>query len=202
MLKLDMINAMLAAVGENPVTDPESQHPSAIKARSTLNRISAAVQDKPWKFNTEVDITLLPNAQGEITLPVSTLYFIPNADYSYIVERGKKLYDTLEHSFIFTSGVCGTLRLHIAPELCPEPVGQYISAYATWQHYMDDDGDGEKVSTLAQERERMRIDAVRYDLSLRKVNILNKPAVASLLSRVRPASGYVGTGNPIWPGGR
>lgn len=202
MQKLDMINAMLAAVGENPVTDAESQHPSAIKARSTLSRINAIVQDMPWRFNTEVGITLLPDVQGEIILPANTLYFIPDADFSYVVERGKKLYDTSVHSYLFTAGVQGSLRLVLDPDQCPEPVGQYVSAYATWQHYMDDDGDGEKINTLAQERERMRIAAVRYDLSLKKVNILNRPAVFSLLSRVRPASGYVGTGNPIWPGGR
>lgn len=202
MQKLDMINAMLAAVGENPVTDAESQHPSAIKARGTLSRISTVVQDKPWMFNTEVDILLTPNAQNKIILPGNTLYFIPNADCSFIVERSKQLYDTLNHTYDFTSGVRGTLRLNLQPEECPEPVAQYISAYATWQHYMDDDGDGEKVNTLAQERERMRIDAVRYDLSLKKVNVNNRPQVQALLSRVRPTSGYVGTGNPIWPGGR
>ena len=202
MQKLDMINAMLAAVGENPVTDPEAQHPSAIAARNTLSRVSVQVQQTPWKFNTAVGITMLPNVQGEIVLPDNTLYFIPDADKSFVVERSKKLYDTLQHTFIFTDGIQGTLRLAIEPENCPEPVAQYIAAYAVWQHYMGDDGDEAKTNTLAQERERMRIDAVRYDLSLKKVSILNRPAVFGLLSRVRPASGYVGTGNPIWPGGR
>lgn len=201
MQKLDMINRMLGSVGENPVTDPESQHPSAIKARTTLSTTSALVQKMPWKFNTDEAILMAPNLQGEIALPENTLSFEPLGETS-VVERGKRLYNAFTHTFVFTTGVYGNLRLHLAPEDCPEDIAQYIAAYSVWQFYLDDDGDGEKATTYMQERERMRIAARDYDIRIRRLNVNNKPEVARLMSRVRPASGYVSTGNPIWPGGR
>jgi hypothetical protein len=160
------------------------------------------VQAGDWAFNMDKAILLTPDIQGSINLPEGTLFFDPIGDDQQYVERAKKVYDRVNHTFVFTAGLYADLRVELAPEDCPEPIAQYITAYAVWQFYVDDEGDEGKADTYIKERERQRILATKYDLKIKDVNIQDRPAVARLLSRVRPASGYVSQGNPVWPGGR
>ena len=70
--ELEAINIMLAAIGEAPVNTLTGSLPVDVKiAQSTLVEINKSVQAEGWSFNTEIDVTLTPNASKEIVLPVN-----------------------------------------------------------------------------------------------------------------------------------
>lgn len=201
MEKLTIVNAMLAAIGEDPVTDPESQHPSAVTARSTFDRITKSVQSVGWWYNKDYALRLSPSGLGEIILPGDTVAVTCSDSSLPYVQRGTKLYDPVMHTYLINAPVEVDLTIALPIEQVPEAVADYIAAYSVWQFYVDDDGDADKVQKYVEERERKRIAAVKENLRQLKLNIKNRPEVARLLGRIRPASSYLNSANPLLPGG-
>jgi hypothetical protein len=99
--ELEAINAILASVGEAPVDEIDGEFVDASLAQQLLNEESLRVQQQGWTFNTELEVKLTPDGNGNIFLPQNTLRFI-NSD-SAIVQRGFKLYDRTNHTDVFSS---------------------------------------------------------------------------------------------------
>lgn len=72
MTKLEAVNEMLAAIGEEPVATLASGLPDAEAAEDTLDRISKQVQAPGWYVNTETFEWAL-DVNNEIRLPSTVL---------------------------------------------------------------------------------------------------------------------------------
>ena len=200
--RLEIINAMLASVGEQPVSSADSQHPSVISANEILNKIDRRVQQKGWWFNTEKALLLSKNLAGEIILPSNTLSVDPCDTASNLVQRGTKLYDRVNHTFSIGEDVYVDIIVQLPIDELTTHAADYIGAYAVYDFYVNDDGDDSKANKYDRERFDTLAALKAEHLRNSDLNAINRPAVAALVSRVRPVSGSVGRFNPTYPGGR
>lgn len=132
--QLEAVNAMLGHIGEAPVNTISSASSlpiSASTAVSVLDEVSREVQSEGWHFNSEKDVTLSPNASGNIVFD-SDVVFADVEDYKLdVTQRGSKLFDRNNNTFVFTKDVKVFLIRLLDWEDLPEPARRYITLRAS-----------------------------------------------------------------------
>lgn len=196
---LDALNHMLNVNGENPVTDPSSNHPSVISAMVELRRVNKEMQTRGWWFNVEYDLKLIPNSLGQIIIPSDTLWIDPINVQSRLVRRGGKLYDPVRHTFQIDQTISVNAILLLPIEDLPESAAMFVLHKAAYDFYVNDDGDDTKSTRLEQQVDRARAVLQQEELRVTNLNAKNRPATAQLRYRMRQ---YGASYNPRWPGGR
>ena len=101
--RTEIVNLMLAAVGESEVSSGEVTTPTmpeVKKAVRVLDKVDRAVQLGAWSFTRDIDVELTPVA-GEITLAAGVVA-VEAIDRTHLlgIVNGK-LYDRLENTFTF-----------------------------------------------------------------------------------------------------
>ena len=99
---LEAINILLVAKSVTPITEVEAGHPDVSAATAILNRTKRTVNSIKWYYNTELDIDVPIDVNGNCNLP-STVISLDN-DQNYIIMQGK-LYDVTTRTNVFTEGV-------------------------------------------------------------------------------------------------
>ena len=135
--KLEAVNTMLTSIGEQPIQNMNDLAglSDASIAEQILDNVSRAIQSRGWIFNTDLDVDMPVDQDGQITLSpdilrVDTTSRVRDGDTD-IVERGRKLYDRQKQTFIFTTKVkVNQIKLLIFSDL-PEPARRYISIRAS-----------------------------------------------------------------------
>lgn len=130
---LEAINQMLFAIGESPVNQVENSGlVDAAVALRTLNNVSREVQKNGWHWNTEVNYSLAPDTDGNLTLPAGTLKVdTVGADACLdLVHRGSRLYDRVNHTYTFTRPVLVELVVMLDFEELPEAARNFIALRA------------------------------------------------------------------------
>lgn len=197
--QLEVLNHMLNVIGETPVSNPASNHPSALSATVELERVNKEFQNRGWWFNTEFELTLSPNESGHIIIPQGTLYIDPIDTDSGLVRRGTKLYDPRNHTFNIGEAVVVDAVLLLDVVDLPEVAAMYLMHKAAYDFYVNDDGDETKASRLEKQVDRAWARLQQEELKAADINANNRPTTALLRMRTRQrGSSY----NPRWPGGR
>lgn len=131
--ELEAINTMLDAIGESPVSSLEvSGLVDVAKAKATLNEISREVQDRGWTFNSESQYPLTPSSSGFINLPPNFLKVDSSATESLnVVQRGVKLYDKANHTYIFANSLKADVVLLLPWDELPQVARHYIMIKAS-----------------------------------------------------------------------
>ena len=133
--ELECINIMLAAIGEAPINSLVGTLPvDARIAQSTLSEVNKSVQSEGWSFNTEIDVTQQrTNGTNHIDLSTDVLRIDPNIHQHPTIDaiqRGLKLYDRLNNTYIFSEDlICTIVYLRTFVEI-PEPARRYITIKA------------------------------------------------------------------------
>jgi hypothetical protein len=131
--ELEAINIMLGTIGESPINSLEvSGLADAATAMNILNEVSRAAQTKRLSFNTETEYPIAPDTNGNILLPPNTLHAdtsVSNADVD-VVQRGNKLYDKYNHTFIFTKTLKLDITFFLPFEQMPEAARHYVNIRA------------------------------------------------------------------------
>ena len=135
--KKDAVNTMLTSIGEQPIQNMNDLAglSDASIAEQILDNVSRAIQSRGWIFNTDLDVPMSVDQYGEIALSpdilrVDTTSRLRDGDKD-IVERGRKLYDRQNQTFIFTTKVTvNQIKLLVFEDL-PEPARRYISIRAS-----------------------------------------------------------------------
>lgn len=201
--KLQIINGMLSAVGDDPISDPDSMYPSAIKARDTLERIDIEMQTSGWWFNKDYQVTLAASVSGEVTLPQNVLAVdLPNDLSTKYVQRGTRMYDKLAHSYTIGQSLVVNMISRLALTELPSIALVYLNAKCIEQFYVDDDGDTDKASRYLRNANIAWTNLVREDLKQKRINANMRPSVQAIMGGIRPASQSVGYNNPVYPGGK
>lgn len=199
LTKLDIINSMLGANGETPVTSDASQHPSVLSALPVLERVSTEFQMLGWWFNTDYALVLKPNAEGEVIVPSNTLYVELTSSTLPYIWRGSKLYDPINHTYLINASVIVNIVTKLDIEEMPTCAAIYIQNKAVSMFYLNDDGDLDKVKRFDIEVLQAWANVQKDERRITKQNATNSPAVARVLYRIN--QGGVGY-NPMYPGGR
>ena len=112
--ELSSVNSILMAIGQAPINrifQKNSQgefiyiNPEVAFVHSLLLEVNADVQNEGWVFNRENHFPLTPNEDGTIPLPENILRMDVYENEVYrttnLVRRKGKLYDKMNHTYIF-----------------------------------------------------------------------------------------------------
>lgn len=197
--KLEVLNHVLNVVGESPVSDPESDHPTVMSAMTQINRVLKEMQTRGWWFNTEFGLNLIPNEQGHVIIPSDTLYVDPVDAKSRLVRRGGKLYDPVNHTFKLDRPVPVNAVLLLPIEDLPESAAMYVMHKSAYDFYVNDDGDETKANRLEAQVDRSWALLQSEEMQVMNVNALMRPSVQFLRYRMKQQGTQY---NPRYPGGR
>lgn len=138
LTRLDVVNDMLAGLGELPVNSLDDGHPMVPTAIRVLATANTREQSKSWWFNRELT-DLVPDTSGFIYLPNDTLKVLPQQKTLNYVQRGRRLYKPFETSnnnkYVFDKTVRAWLVREVPYEDCPITAQMYIS-YAAQLDFM------------------------------------------------------------------
>ena len=188
MLKLDALNIVLDAVGVYPVTQWESSHPDAVRARQQVMRHDVEIQGRGWWCNREYNLVLSPDTSThEIVVPAGTL-FLDNVDpQAPYVKRGERLYDPREHTFKFTNSI----KVHTIMQLeyvdLPYSLQVYIARAAAVDFAVVHEGDQQKIQTLEKMLYQARSQAFSDELRDSNYNVFNTGLPRRVHAGMRPA---------------
>ncbi len=194
--ELEAINIMLAAIGEAPVNTLTGSLPVDVKiAQSTLVEINKSVQAEGWSFNTEIDVTLTPNASKEIVLPVNVLRVDANIHQHPDIDpiqRGLKLYDRLKNTFEFDEDLICTVVYFRDFDEIPEQARSYINIRAA-RIFVDRLVSDQGLRTYTKEDEiRARVTLTETDLANGDHNMLRgDPSLTTVFGTYSPANGLI-----------
>lgn len=196
---LDVVNECLASMGEVPLNtllEPHEFRGSATRALSAANK---RLQSTGWWFNTE-QATLSPApGTGHITLPGDALKWQSGVRASdtltrtqpkpWLVQRGLRLYDIRERTYVHTQDVSGELVREVLFEELPHVMNEYIAAEAVLRFQSSFDADNSKRQELVQRWTLARSEARAENIRQLGVNMINNNVrlqrIKSVTRRVR-----------------
>lgn len=152
--ELEAVNEMLNAIGEGQVSSLDTGNADVQQCVRLLRDHSRKLQSRGWWFNREEDYTLTPDVDGYLQLPANVLKVDPSEEDRRdkpFVQRGLKLYDPVNHTFVFTEDVTVELVLGLNWEDLPQTARSYITAAAGLE-FVDTDLSNEVRHTFTKAR--------------------------------------------------
>lgn len=140
---LTVVNEMLGTMGEVGLASLTDYHPFRDDALGTLDRINRTTQARPLWFNQETT-TLTPNVVDSFIYLPNDLLEVDVKGYPNYVQRGGRLYNTTDGTYVFTAPVKLSLRRLVNFEDLPESAAAYVAAEAVLQFQSNYDGDSSK----------------------------------------------------------
>lgn len=185
MNELEALNMLLRLIGSSPVNNIATPHPDAANAKTTLNRIRRQAQRRGWWFNIDYNTTYAPDENGNILIPdeISSLV----AEDKNLIKRGKKLYNKLAQTFVFTTSIvaCRTTRILEWDDM-PECMQEYCAYFAAEQFVRDELEDPQKQADLKSSAGIAALDVKKQDLEEGRYNMFNNARVLQARAGVQP----------------
>lgn len=197
---LEVLNTCLRAVGERPVTDYLSLHPTALSARQTIQDVNNEFQSRGWWFNKEYNLTLQPLVgSGDIIVPAETLEVKPQGAYSYLVRRNNKLYDPVNHTYHISAAVTVTITILLPIEDLPQPAGNYLKALARYRWAVEEELPEERINRYDREVLLAKTLLMNEEFKQLDINSSYRPVSAYLKQHMQPYGNL--QYDPTYPGG-
>jgi hypothetical protein len=115
MSKLDAVNICLNSIGESSIQSLVSDvPPDAQLAADLVDETSRSFLNIGWHWNREI-IKLTPDVDGYLQLPanISRVRSINGSISADVVQRGTKLYDKSNNTFVFTAGTIMEVEVYL-----------------------------------------------------------------------------------------
>jgi hypothetical protein len=190
MLKLTVVNRMLATLGQAPLNSLSSNSRWLGACLSALDQSDVEVQSRGWWFNEET-VTLQPSAlDSRIYLPGDTASVSGDIVGNGIVQRGNRLYDLKNGTDLFTQEVTVTLRRQVPFEELPEQAANWIAAEAVYWFQTTYDGDEAKTRRLDAIRQAARMMFKAEDTTQRGANLVDSNRNVQLVRSFSRRQGY------------
>ena len=186
--ELDAINTMLTTIGESPVNSVNASTADTRIAQLILGEVDRATQIKGWNWNTEKEVTLTRNGSNEIVLANNVVRVdVSRQEYPdvEVVQRGNKLYDKKNKTFIFSKNLKGELVYLLPFTDLPEQARYYIVVRSArlFQQRMIGDSTG---SAFSAEEETTALMALQdSEDETADHNIFNNYDVAKVIAHRR-----------------
>lgn len=183
MTELEIINAMLAAVGSNGVTSTIGRHPALIKATPILNHVNLQIQNRGHWYNTDFGLTLSPDVDGEFILPQATLRADTSNKKLRYVRRGRRMYDPYNQTYeIAESTIDVDVVLELEYDLLPFVVWDHIRAKAVWRMLINAEADQITLQAAARDVEETKQEYERERLSQKDASLRDNPEYAFIMA--------------------
>lgn len=130
--ELDAVNMLLLSIGQSPVNTLIVQSIKDVAfAQLTLHNTSREVQSKGWWFNRERNVPITPDINSNLLVPSSTLDIDCEDQREELIQRGAKLYDMANHTFVIPRS---TLKFNLVSFLAwtdtPQIFRNYVAVRA------------------------------------------------------------------------
>lgn len=182
---LDTLNACMRAVGERPVTDYNSNHPTALSAKLCINDVNKEVQSRGWWFNREENMLLLPNQLGEVIVPPQTLSVDPRFPNNFLVQRDGKLYNPNAHTAVLNVGVRVDMTILLDLEDLPAIAAQYIRSKAVYDFAVEEEVDESRIQRYDRKMFEAKQLLSAEELKQADINSQHRPISLFLKSRMQ-----------------
>lgn len=177
MTKLDAVNEIMLKVGLRPVSTLDTNGASThAQVERVLDAEELRIQIEGWHYNTRV-AELTPSAStSKITVPTGTLEIDSHGpdDHRDVAQIGDVLFDLDENTNEFDGPIECRYVLRIDFTCIPPPVREYIVCSAA-ARFNEQFGSRDRQFYLAQEADRAKIRAKRFNNRVADVNVLDTP---------------------------
>lgn len=167
MKLLDAVNTVLPYMGEHPVTDIDTAHPTVDLIIKALERNRMSLLAEGWWFN-EATVVLPANTDGRIATPTAILA-IYGRGCSVEID-GEYLFDLDQNSQTFTDPITVELIKDIPFEKLPLYAAYKVLYDAATEIYTADFGLENSVQVLQSLSEQNRVRLHQENLRKRKYN--------------------------------
>ena len=198
MTELEAVNICLRAVGESPVTTTSSQNPYVIAASNIVNSERKNLLAEGWWFNTQRQLTLTPDRNKFIFVPINTLAINTNDRNGAIAVRKDKLIDLYNNTFEFNEPITLDLVEDLSYEELPFSAARaiaYLSAVEMQRAY---EMEVNKLESYQQQASFALMELKKLHMRNRNLNHLNSPQSVQMMGAM--SVGY-GRTNPNIIGG-
>jgi hypothetical protein len=182
-------------MGEAPLNTLTEPHEFRGSAQRLLARTNTRLQEQGWWFNTEY-ATLEPSpTNGNIQLPGDCIKWLSGVrapdtlvlgtPQPWLVQRGSRLYDTRNRTFVITEDAVGSLVREIAFEDLPPVMNDYVAAVTVLRFQSNFDADNNKRQELELHVRECRTALQAEHIRQSKTNLLDNNV---RLTRVKAAT--------------
>lgn len=185
--KLDILNAMLAAIGSSGITSTVGRHPGLIRATPILERNNRTLQARGHWFNTEWKLKLLPTTDKEFILPERTLKADTSVKSEPYVRRGRTMYDPINHTKAID---IPHMLLDVVVQLdygdLPIAALDLIRARSVWDIMQASDADQINLNAHKVELQRATMAFETERLSQADYTLRDNPNYARIMGGLKP----------------
>lgn len=182
MTELEIINAMLAAVGSNGVSSTVGRHPALMKAQPILNRVNKTVQNQGHWFNTEKGLTLHATTDGEIYVPQTTLKCDTTVRSLRYVRRGRRMYDPENQTYVLdVSSLDVDVVIELDYALMPYAATDYIRAKAVFAMLTNAEADQITLQAAKQDMDDTKEEFNRERRNQQDTSLMDNPDFAFIM---------------------
>lgn len=172
--ELEAVNEMLNAIGEGQVSSLDTGNADVQQCVRLLRDHSRKVQKRGWWFNTDINYTLTPDGNGNLVLPSNVLRVDPSDEDRWEkpwVQRGLKLYDPENQTYVFTSTVKVDMVVGLGWDDLPQTARDYITACAGLEFVDTDMANENRHSFTVQRRNDAWLELLREDAEANDYNM-------------------------------
>lgn len=180
--KLETVNSMLGHIGETPVNsiaDTNALPVTAAMAVTIIDEVSREVQTEGWHFNTEDNVELTPDSQGNIEIPEDIIELDVADKTVDVVQRGLSLFDRRDNTTTFKDKITVSLIRLLDWDSLPEVARRYITLRASRVFQGRVVGSRELESLIARDEFQARARLMNTDGNTSDRTIFDSPDVAS-----------------------
>lgn len=182
MTELEIINAMLAAVGSNGVSSTVGRHPALMKAQPILDRVNKTVQNQGHWFNTEKGLTLQATVDGEIYVPQATLKCDTTTRSLRYVRRGRRMYDPENQTYVLdVTSLDVDVVILLDYDLLPFAASDYIRAKAVFNMLTNAEADQITLQAASKDLEETKEEFNRERRNQRDTSLMDNPDFAFIM---------------------
>lgn len=181
MTKLEAVNEILSGVDHRPVNEiGDNATGRAAQAEKILDQSTRYVLNEGFYFNAEFEVELALDVSGEISVPSTytrTSISRKNTLTLDVVQRGTKLYNRTDGTFIFTSPVKVDAWIFLEFVDLPESVKIYVTARALGLMGDRMYGDNARHGQMARDTVIARNNVVRDEEENQQFTIFDHPDI-------------------------
>ena len=181
--ELSAVNSILGSIGQSPITSINYNNPEVSFVYNLLKESNIDIQSEGWSFNKEDHVTLSPDVNGYITIPQNALQYsfhdgLRNKSQR-LVRRNGRLYDTVDHTDVFTTNVSvDVVWLYELGDL-PQAFRRYIIYTASTRAATQLVGNPQLARLLSQQEALARATCLEYECNQGNHSMFNFPEDSS-----------------------